>query len=157
MCRSQLLTLALAAALLLPACERADELSSPDGAVSSTPPASTPSTSPSPTFSAEGYLFTSEEGIRALASFRGTRGRLEVRNTTGRLLGAPGLYLLHARTGEVIAADVSPRRSVPEGATRRFTVALTRDPGPNGIGLVVLTLGGEDHGAFLPPAGEDRG
>jgi hypothetical protein len=117
------------------------------------PPASAaPSTSPAPTLSAEGYLYTDKQGIRALAAFDGDRGTLEIRNTTGAELAPPGIYLLDARTGAVVEAEVTPSRGLADGQERSFRVALARAMPPASVGLVVLLIGDEDRGAFLPPA-----
>jgi len=139
------LAVAVAAVLVLAACDRQGDADPPG------PTTSTPATSPSPTFSSEGYLYTSKEGIEALATFDGARGTLEVDNTSGDELAPPGLYVLDAATGEVVDADVSPSRPVPDGDGRTFRVRLARAMPPGSIGLVVLLIGDEDHGAFLPP------
>lgn len=149
--RSFLAVAVLAAIVPLAACERADPGPSP---TVSTVPSGAPS--PSPTFSAEGYLYTSKEGLRALATFGGDTPSLEIENATGAPLAAPGLYVLDARTGEVIEVAVSPRRGVRDGVRREFTLRPDRDVAPGQIGLVVLTIGGEDRGAFLPPAPEEE-
>jgi len=130
-----------------------DPFDDEDGGGSPQPPASvSPSTSPAPTLSAEGFLYTSKDGIRALATFERDRGTLELRNSTGAELAAPGLYLLDARTGEVVEAEVTPARPVDDGDERTFRVALAREMPPASIGLVVLLIGDADFGAFLPPA-----
>jgi hypothetical protein len=145
--------LAFAAAVILPACEPAGGDGVP---TASRPSASLPAaTSPPPTLSAEGFLYTSNEGIRALATFEGDGGTLELENTTGAELEPPGLYLLDAATGEIVDATVTPSRAVPDGDERTFRVALDRAMPPASIGLVVLTIGEADHGAFLPPAAEE--
>jgi hypothetical protein len=152
MMRSHALSLALVASLALTACEAAGgDDPAPD------PSSLTPSTSPPPTLSADGFLYTSKEGIRALAAFRGDRGTLELENGTDAELAAPGLYLLDALTGEVVEADVAPSRPVADGEERTFRVTLAREMPAASIGLVVLLLGGEDHGAFLPPAAAEAG
>jgi len=147
------LFLAFAAAVSSPACEPAGG----DGApIPSRPTTSTAAaTSPPPRLSAEGFLYTSNEGIRALATFQGDAGTLELENTTGAELEPPGLYLLDAATGEVVDATVTPNRAVADGDERTFRVALDRAMPPASIGLVVLTIGEADHGAFLPPAAEE--
>lgn len=145
--RSFLAVVALAAIAPLAACEGPAPDPPP---TASTAPSGAPS--PSPTLSAEGYLYTSKEGLRALATFGGGTPSLEVENATGSPLAAPGLYLLDARTGEVIGVEVSPRRGVRDGVRREYTLRPDRDVAPGQIGLVVLTIGGEDRGAFLPPA-----
>jgi hypothetical protein len=144
--------LAFAAAVSLSACEPADG----DGPPTSSPPTSTTTaTSPPPSLSADGFLYTSNEGIRALATFEGDGGTLELQNTTGAELEPPGLYLLDAATGEVVDATVTPNRAVADGDERTFRVALGRAMPPASIGLVVLMIGEADHGAFLPPAAEE--
>jgi hypothetical protein len=147
------LLLAFSAVVTLPACD----LAAGDDAPTPSPPTTSPpaATSPPPTLSAEGFLYMSNEGIRALATFEGDGGTLELENTTGAELEPPGLYLLDAATGEVVDATVTPNRAVPDGVERTFRVALGRAMPAASIGLVVLMIGEADHGAFLPPAAED--
>ncbi len=140
------IALALPVLLAFPACDR-DGGNGADGS-----PTPSVSTSPAPTLSAEGFSYTSKDGIRALARFRGDRGTLEVTNATGAEIAAPGVYLLHATTGEVVETEVAPLRPVADGTDRTFRVILSRAMPPGTIGLVVLTVGGDDLGAFLPPA-----
>ena len=140
------LILAIVAGLVVPACDLAGDADAP------TPSGSPAATSPPPTLSADGFLYTSKDGIRALAAFDGDRGTLEFENDTGAELAAPGLYLLDAATGELVEATVTPSRPVADGGERTFRVALERPMPPAAIGLVVLTIGADDHGAFLPPA-----
>ncbi|HSL10557.1 MAG TPA: hypothetical protein VLA82_04500 [Actinomycetota bacterium] len=147
---ARMLLMLILSVLLVGACERSGD----DVAPSPTAPA--PTTSPPPTLSSEGFLYTSKEGIRALATFDGARGRLEVENTTGAELAAPGLYVLDAATGAVVEADVSPTRPVADGDGATFRVRLDRPMPPASIGLVVLLIGDEDRGAFLPPAPQEE-
>jgi hypothetical protein len=140
------IALAFLALLAVPACD-------PDGGNGAAgSPTPSPSTSPAPTLSAEGFSYTSKDGIRALATFRGDGGTLEVTNATGAEIAVPGVYLFHATTGEVVDAEVAPARPVADGTERAFRVTLSRAMPPGTIGLVVLTVGGDDLGAFLPPA-----
>jgi hypothetical protein len=139
---------AVALMVLLGACDRSGGAEPPAPTASTTP---SPDTSPSPTFSSEGYLYTSKEGIEALATFDGAGGTLEVENRSGDQLAPPGLYLLDAATGAVVDAEVSPSRAVPDGEGHTYRVRLARAMPPASIGLVVLLIGDEDRGAFLPP------
>jgi hypothetical protein len=145
---SRAVATAVAIAVLLGACDRSGGAETPASTTSTTP---SPDTSPSPTFSSEGYLYTSKEGIEALATFDGAGGTLEVENRSGGELAAPGLYLLDAATGAVVDAEVSPSRAVPDGEAHKYRVRLSRAMPPGSIGLAVLLIGDDDHGAFLPP------
>jgi hypothetical protein len=110
-----------------------------------------PSTSPPPVTSAESYVFTDAAGIEARLTLEDEGGELTVRNASGGVLPKPGLFVLDARDGARTAWRVVDAAPVPAGERASFRVDRPPAPEARHIGLVVLLLGGEDLGAFVPP------
>jgi hypothetical protein len=118
-----------------------------DGAPADGPPA----TSPPPVTSAESYVFTDAAGIEARLTLRGEGAELTVRNDTGGVLPKPGVFVLDARDGVRTTWRVLDAVPVADGDRASFEVERSPVPEARHIGLVVLLLGGEDFGAFVPP------
>lgn len=89
-------------------------------------------------------------GIEATFELRGDAGTLVVLNETGFPLDDPGVYLLDARDGSRVEAEVTDPASVPDGRTRGFEVEVPDAPEAKHVGLVVLMVGDDDFGAFAP-------
>jgi hypothetical protein len=121
-----------------------------DQAPSEVPPES-PTTSPPPVTSADSYVFTDAAGIESRLTLEGEGAELVVRNETGTVLPEPGVFVLDARDGARTPWPVVG--AAPVAAGQRATFQVDRPPAPEArhIGLVVLLLGGEDLGAFVPP------
>jgi hypothetical protein len=109
-----------------------------------------PQTSPPPITSTESYVFTDAAGIEARLTIEGEGAVLTLTNDTGAELPEPGIFVLDARDGVRTDWPVIDGGAVAEGETEW---QLERPPVPEAkhIGLVVLLLGGEDYGAFVPP------
>lgn len=131
-------------ALTLAACTGEDE---PD-------PSGPPRTSPPPITSADSYVYTDAAGIEARVTIEGDGAVLTFTNDTGAELSEPSLLVLDARDGTHTDWGVVDAASVPEGESE-WQVQRGPVPDPKHIGLVVLLLGGEDYGAFVPPQPED--
>jgi hypothetical protein len=116
-----------------------------------TPAEGPPTTSPPPVTSAESYVFTDAAGIEARLTLRGEGAELTVRNDTGGVLPKPGVFVLDARDGVRTMWRVLDAAPVPDGERTSFEVERSAVPEAKHIGLVVLLLGGEDYGAFVPP------
>ncbi|HET9311211.1 MAG TPA: hypothetical protein VFP41_08320 [Actinomycetota bacterium] len=114
-------------------------------------PADAPSTSPPPVTSADSYVFTDAAGIEARLTLEGGNGELVVRNGTGAELPKPGVFVLDARDGARTTWRVVDATPVAAGQRAAFQVDRPPVPEARHIGLVVLLLGGEDLGAFVPP------
>ncbi len=114
-----------------------------------------PQTSPPPITSADSYVFTDAAGIEARLTIDGEGAVLTVTNDTGGRLPAPGIFVLDARDGTRTDWQVLGEGSVPEGDAE-FQVQRPPVPEAKHIGLVVLLLGGEDYGAFVPPQPGDE-
>ena len=114
-----------------------------------------PQTSPPPITSADSYVFTDAAGIEARLTIDGESAVLTVTNDTGARLPEPGIFVLDARDGARADWQVVSEGSVPEGEAE-FQVRRPPVPEAKHIGLVVLLLGGEDYGAFVPPQPGDE-
>ena len=133
--------------LALPACTSGDD---PPG-TSEGPP----QTSPPPITSTDSYVFTDAAGIEARLTIEGEGAVLTLTNETGERLPEPGIFVLDARDGVRTVWQVVSEGSVPEGEAE-FQVQRPSVPEAKHIGLVVLLLGGEDYGAFVPPQPGDE-
>ncbi len=129
-------------AVALTACTGGDE---PSG-TSEGPP----QTSPPPITSTESYVFTDAAGIEARLTIEGEGAVLTLTNDTGAQLPEPGIFVLDARDGLRADWTVVGAAPVPEGETE-WQVERPPVPEAKHIGLVVLLLGGEDLGSFVPP------
>ncbi|MEX0651801.1 MAG: hypothetical protein WD186_07225 [Actinomycetota bacterium] len=109
-----------------------------------------PQTSPPPITSTDSYVFTDAAGIEARLTIEEEGAVLTLTNDTGAELPEPGVFVLDARDGARTDWQVVDGGSVAEGETEW---QVERPPAPEAkhIGLVVLLLGGEDYGAFVPP------
>ncbi len=107
------------------------------------------SRSPSLEVAPGAYVYLSDE-IDATFELTGDAGTLSVLNRTGFPLDDPGMYLLDARDGSRIDAEVIDAAPVPDGETRTFEVAIPGAPEAKHVGLIVLLAGDADLGAFLP-------
>ena len=109
-------------------------------------------TSPPPLTSAESYVFTDAAGIEARLTLHEHDASLTVANDTGEPLPRPGVFALDARDGSRVRWTVVDADLLPSGENSEFTVERPPVPEAKNIGLVVMTFGGEDYGAFVPPA-----
>ncbi len=113
-------------------------------------PDASPQTSPPPVTSATEYVYTGP-GIEARLELVGGGAELTIENTTGSELPEPGIYVLDARDGGRVDWTLALPAQVADGALERFTLLRPDAPDAKHIGLVALTFGGEDYGAFVPP------
>jgi hypothetical protein len=110
-----------------------------------------PSVSPSPSLEvARGAYVYRAKGIEATFELRGDEGTLSVFNGTGFPFRDPGLYLLDARDGSRVDAEVIDAAPVPDGETRAFEVTIRGAPRAKHVGLIALLAGDADLGAFFP-------
>jgi len=111
-----------------------------------------PQTSPPPVTSTDSYVFTDAAGIEARLTLEGEAAAvLTVGNDTGDSLPKPGVFVLDARDGARTSWTVIDSSPIPDGERAEFRVERSPVPEAKHIGLVVLLLGGEDYGAFVPP------
>jgi hypothetical protein len=139
-----------AVAVLLSGACTPNEGGSSDGSGTTTPPATSSSQSPTPvvpTSSGE-YVYENMDLIATLDLDAGT-GTLEIENGTGRELPEPGFYILDARDGHRVEGTVESPAPIADGDTSTFDVTFEGIEVRN-IGLVVLLLGPDNYGAFVP-------
>jgi hypothetical protein len=110
-----------------------------------------PSVSPSPALEVApgAYVYRSEQ-VEATFELRGDAGTLTVFNGTGLPFDDPGVYLLDARDGSRVDAEVIDAAPVPDGETGEFEVTIPGVPRAKHVGLIVLLAGDADFGAFVP-------
>lgn len=132
--------------LLAAACTGGDE---PQAPANPTEAEAAPSLIPVP----GGYAYRGP-GLEATFELEGERGSLTVYNATGHELDAPGLYLLDARDGSRIDAEVEGAEPVPDGATDELDLTIAGAPEAEHVGLVLLTFGEADFGSFVAAKGQ---
>jgi hypothetical protein len=125
------------------------------GAAACTSPNGKPPVSRSPALEVApgAYIYRSDE-VEATFELRGDAGTLAVFNGTGFPLDDPGVYLLDARDGSRVDAEVIDAAPVPDGETGQFEVTVRGAPRAKHLGLVVLLAGDADLGAFVPSEDE---
>lgn len=122
------------------------------GGAACTSPNNDPRVSRSPSLEVApgAYVYLSDE-IEATFELRGgDEGTLSVLNRTAFPLDDPGVYLLDARDGSRVDAEVIDAAPVPDGETREFEVAIPGAPEAKHVGMIVLLAGDADLGAFAP-------
>ena len=60
------------------------------------------------------------------------------------------MYLLDARDGSRVDAEVIDAAPVPDGETSEFEVTIAGAPRAKHVGLIILLEGDADLGAFFP-------
>lgn len=124
-----------------------------DGGPSSKPPPATDSPTEAPPTAVKGEYSYSNAGLNASVRFEPSGGAtLEIDNGTGRTLPKPGLYVENASTGKEIDGKVVSSAAIPDGKTSTFDVTFPPEVRPDTIGLLILLLGTDNYGAFVPPA-----
>jgi hypothetical protein len=108
------------------------------------------SVSPSPALEVPpgAYVYRTKE-IEATFELKGNTGTLLVFNGTGLPLDDPGVYLLDARDGSRVDAEVTDAAPVPDGQTGEFEVTIPGAPTAKHVGLIALLAGNADLGAFV--------
>jgi hypothetical protein len=125
-----------------------------DGDGGSQTPASSRSSSPTestPVARAGEYSY-SNAGLDATVKFGTSGATLTLKNGTGRTIEKPGLYVEDATTGKEIDGKVAAASAIPDGKTGAFKVAFPSTVRPETIGLLILLIGPDNYGAFVPPA-----
>ena len=125
------------------------------GGTSSTTSASAPtiavtdSTSIGPVGTKPGVYLYVNAGLTVHMNVRADGGTMQVINKTGRDLPKPGFYLLDARDGSQINGKVVSSAPVPNGDTKDFKVTFDKTLDVSNIGLLILTMGADNYGAFV--------
>jgi hypothetical protein len=122
------------------------------GPSTQTPSATATATDPVPQAVRGAYSY-SNAGLKASVRFEPNGGAtLEIANDTGRTLPKPALYVENASTGKEIDGKVLSSAAIPDGKTSTFDVTFPPEVRPETIGLLILLLGSDNYGAFVPPA-----
>ncbi len=123
-----------------------------DGGPSTQSPSAT-ATADEPPEPVKGAYSYSNAGLKASVRFEPSGGAtLEIANDTGRTLPKPALYVENASTGKEIDGKVLSSAAIPDGKTSTFDVTFPPEVRPDTIGLLILLLGSDNYGAFVPPA-----
>jgi hypothetical protein len=137
------------AAIVATGCTGDGEDGGSAGPPSSAPPTATETTP----VAVKGAYSYSNAGLRASVRFEPGGGAvLEIENDTGRTLPKPGLYVEDASTGKEIDGKVVSSAAIPDGETSTFDVTFPPEVRPDTIGLLILLVGPDNYGAFVPPA-----
>lgn len=124
-----------------------------DGGSSKSPPSATATATETPVVPIKGEYSYSNAGLNASVRFEPSGGAtLEIDNDTGRTLPKPSLYVENASTGKEIDGKVLSSSAIPDGKTSTFEVTFPPEVRPDTIGLLILLLGPDNYGAFVPPA-----
>jgi hypothetical protein len=124
-----------------------------DGSASSTTsPAAASSTPAGVATPKAGAYSYANAGLNATVKFGAGAATLTIRNDTGRTLEKPGLYVEDATSGKELDGKVAAAAPIPDGKTSAFKVTFPPEVRPDTIGLLILLIGPDNYGAFVPPA-----
>lgn len=117
------------------------------------PSATTPSAGPvtsnqAVAFKPGAYRYTFH-GVVASLTFDGSTGALDVANASGARLGAPSIYVI---TGDASRYGVVIEGAAPiaDGGSGSFAVSFPDAVTADTAGLIVLSFGSQNVGAFAP-------
>jgi hypothetical protein len=89
--------------------------------------------------------------IVATLTLHGSKGTLDVKNASGADLGAPSIYAI-TRDDHRFDAQVASAAAVADGSEASFEVVFPAEVTEKTQGLIVLSFGDENYGAFAPVA-----
>ncbi len=87
--------------------------------------------------------------ITATLVMDGSSATMDVKNGSGAEVGAPTIYVINDK-GVRVDAKVANGAPVPDGGDATFAVTFPDSITSQNAGLIVLSLGGENYGAFAP-------
>jgi hypothetical protein len=117
-----------------------------------TSPGLSTSDSGTPVASRTEYSYT-RGGVSASLRYTPGGGVLTVINKSGGDLPAPGVYLLRADDGRRVEGRLTAAARLSDGATRTYRVTFATALAPRDVGLILLLIGRDNYGAFIPPTG----
>ena len=88
-------------------------------------------------------------GVKATLKPEGDAWTLEISNSSGDKLDAPGLYALDARDGHQVDATVEGSKPMNDGDSETLNVTWPTDFDDKQIGMIVLLMGDDNYGAFI--------
>lgn len=139
-----------ATAVLLAATAAAACTSSTGGADGS--PTPTAVVTQTPTSSAMDYTYA-RSGVSARLRYTPGGGVLTIANKSGEEIPQPGVYLLRAEDGRRVEGTVAGAAPLPNGASRTYRVTFAASFARRDVGLILLLIGRDNYGAFIPPTG----
>ncbi len=90
-------------------------------------------------------------GIVASLSLEGSTGALDIQNGSGAELAAPVIYAI-GQDGTRYDATVESAAAIADGASASLTVEFPGAIKPDTVGLIILSFGSDNVGAFAPVA-----
>lgn len=108
--------------------------------------------SATPAASATAYTYA-RAGVSANLRYTPGGGVLTVTNESGGELPSPGIYLLRADDGRRVEGQLDAADPLLDGATRTYRVTFATALAPGDVGLILLLIGRDNYGAFIPPTG----
>jgi len=88
-------------------------------------------------------------GIDALLAPGADTWTLEIKNTSGQKVGAPGIYALKSDTGEKVEATVEGAVSLADGESATLNVTWPTDfSAHENAGMIMLLIGSDLYGGF---------
>jgi hypothetical protein len=120
-----------------------------NGSGGSPSPSQLPTVDPGATKFVQGEFAYELNGVTAELSWHGSAAELKVDNASGKELGPPGVYAVTDDQREV-QAKVADAAAVADGGSATLQVVFPEDLDPRTTGILVLTFGEENWGAFAP-------
>lgn len=100
------------------------------------------------TFAPGKYRYTFN-GIDASLTLDGSKGALEIQNASGAELAAPVIYAI-GQDGTRYDAAIQDSAAIADGASASLTVTFPDAVEADTVGLIVLSFGSDNVGAFAP-------
>jgi len=145
--RPALVALILALALSGTACDGDDAPANPNGGQPPTPD----NEQPSSVGKNPGQYEYRNAGLVVSVSLKGNQGTMSIENGTDHPLDKPDLYILDAADGHQVDGKVLAPEPTPAGETKEFEVQFPPSVDPlSNIGLLMLLIGTDNYGAFVP-------
>jgi hypothetical protein len=88
-------------------------------------------------------------GLEATFTLKGTSGKLEITNNSGKDVGAPAVYSLDPTSGDRVDATVGGAEPLADGTSGSYTVTFPDGFDAVAAGFVGLEFGSKDYGGFV--------
>jgi hypothetical protein len=150
--RTLSILLSVAVVSLAAACTKSDTSPTPsESGASATASGQGPvTTNEDVTFVPGAYRY-SFNNLTATLTLKGSAATLDVKNGSGGDVGAPSIYVI-TRDDQRYDAKIAAAAGIPDGSEATFEVTFPSQVTEKTAGLIVLSLGGDNYGAFAPVA-----
>jgi hypothetical protein len=112
------------------------------------PPSGQPTPSPSIVLDKGTYGWDAY-GVTAVLTPQAEGWSLEIENTSGEKIGAPGIYALRSDTGARVDATVTNAQPLPNGGSATLDVTWPQDfNARDNAGMIMLVVGDSLYGGF---------